>query len=313
MGDKMWLQKLKQKILKRKEEGSKKQLHEEIKVLYKRLERLELSEVERHKAEKALAEAYNELRQIQQLLIQAEKMQTVGVLVSGIAHEVKNPLGIIIQGVDYLERKISPDNKHTSSVLEMIKDSVKKADNIIASLFDFTRLEHFSLQPENLNLILEDTLLLIKQRLKFEHIEIIKELQPDMSKALVDKNKIEQVFINVLLNAIQAIQDRGTISIRSYDTQSKSIKDYPNKIGEERFRPGERVVVVEIEDTGVGISKEDLKKIFDPFFTTKRPGKGIGLGLPVSQSIVNMHNGLIQVKSELGKGTKVLIFLDIAT
>jgi signal transduction histidine kinase len=252
------------------------------------------------------------LKETQGQLIQAEKINAIGQLASGVAHEVKNPLAIIMQGINYLEDKISPEQKDIYEILGMIKDSIKRADNIIQSLLEFSRARALSLEPCDINSVLESALNLLRQSLKFDHIEIIKDIKKDILKVSVDKNKMEQVFINLLLNAIQAMPAGGRIIIRSYDTQLEETKNGVGKRKEDSFGVGEKAVLVEIEDTGEGISEENLKRIFDPFFTTKGPKEGTGLGLSVTRNIIIMHKGLIEAKSQVGKGTKVTITLKIA-
>jgi len=138
------------------------------------------------------------------------------------------------------------------------------------------------------------------------------ETKKDIPKVLADKNKLEQVFINILLNAVQSMPRGGKIIIRSYDKQLEEVKNGIGRRKEDYFQVGEKVVIVEIEDTGVGIPEENLKKIFDPFFTTKGPTGGAGLGLSVTRNIITMHKGLIDIESQTGKGTKVIITLKIA-
>jgi PAS domain S-box-containing protein len=266
---------------------------------------------ERKRINEQLQRAYIKLRDTQQQLIQAEKLSAVGVLASGIAHEVKNPLGIIIQGVNYLEKKVSPKQKDTFKILKMIKDSVRRADDIIRSLLDFSRIKDLSLQSEDINSILEESLSLVKQRFKFEHIQILKQMKQDMPKVLVDRNRMEQVFINLFLNAIQSMPEGGRIIVRSYTTQLAQIKNGVGRRVGDHFRLKETAVIVEIEDSGIGIPKENLKKIFDPFFTTKGPRGGAGLGLSVCRNIIDIHRGLIEVESQIGKGTKITITLKI--
>lgn len=273
------------------------------------------AEIEKKRAEE-LEAAYEKLRETQGILIQAEKMHAVGQLASGVAHEVRNPLAIIMLGVNYLEKKmVHPGKKRKTAVgdtLKIIKNSIKRADKIIGLLFDFSRVTELDLKPENTNSIIKTSLTLVKNRLKFENIKVINETKKDLPKVLVDKNKIEQVFVNALLNAVQAMPNGGKIIIRSYD---KHLTEMRNGVGSRKsdyFRLGEEVVVVEIEDTGVGISEENLKRIFDPFFTTKGPQKGVGLGLSVSRKIIDLHRGLIYAESQIGKGTKMVIMLKIA-
>jgi signal transduction histidine kinase len=266
---------------------------------------------ERKKAEAELRVAYTDLKETKQQLIQAEKMQAVGMLASGVAHEVKNPLGIIIQGVNYLEKILPVGQEDIFKALTMIKQSITRADNIVESLLDFSRLTNLNLQPLDINSILEDSLVLVKQNLQSKQIEVVKELKQEIPKVLIDKNRMEQVFINILLNAIQAIPASGTIFIRSYDMVLEEVKNGAHGIGENRFKAKEKVVIVEIEDTGVGISEENIKKIFDPFFTTKKIGEGLGLGLSICRNIIDIHGGVIEIKSQVGKGTTVIVTLGI--
>jgi PAS domain S-box-containing protein len=266
----------------------------------------------RRKAQEELENAYARLKETQDQLIQAEKLSAIGLLASGVAHEVRNPLGIIIQGVNYLEKRISAKEEDIHETLVMLKDSVKRADKVINGLLDFSRATALNLQPEDINSILENSLSLIRNQFKFEHIEIARELKTDIPKVLIDRNKIEQVCINLLINAAQAMPKGGKIIIRSYDKQLEEIKNGISKGDEDYFIVGEKAVIVEFEDTGIGIPKESISKIFDPFFTTKGPRGGTGLGLSVSQSILHMHKGLIYAESQLGKGTKVTLVLKIA-
>lgn len=267
---------------------------------------------EKERLEEEIRKAYEELKQTQDQLIQAEKLNVIGRLASGVAHEVRNPLSIILQGINYLENRIPAKEEGISETLTTLKDNVKRADKIINVLLDFSKATSLDLRPEDVNSILEISLSLVKTRSKFENIESIMETKKDIPKVLADKNKLEQVFINILLNAVQSMPKGGKIIIRSYDKQLEEAKDGIGRRKEDHFQIGEKAVIVEIEDTGVGISEENLKKIFDPFFTTKGPTGGAGLGLSVTRNIITMHNGLIGIESQTGKGTKVIITLKIA-
>nr|MBU1328723.1 HAMP domain-containing protein [Candidatus Omnitrophota bacterium] len=267
---------------------------------------------DRKKAEEGLREAYMKLKEMQDQLIQAEKLNAVGQLASGVAHEVRNPLGIILQGVNYLEKRISGKEEDVSEILIMLKDSVKRADKIINALLDFSRAASLKMEPEDVNSILETSVSLVKTRFNLANIDIKMETKKDMPRVLADKNKLEQVFINMLLNAAQAMPNGGKIIIRSCDKKLEKITNGIGRRENDYFQTGENAVIVEIEDTGSGISEENLKKIFDPFFTTKGPTGGSGLGLSVSRNIVSMHKGLIDIKSQIGKGTTVTIILKIA-
>lgn len=257
-----------------------------------------------------LEKAYRELKEMQDILIQAAKVNAIGRLASGVAHEVRNPLGIIMQNINYLEKKIPSGEQDISETLSMAKNNVKRADKIINSLLDFSRTTKLELQPEDINSVLESSLALVK--IEFKNIEIIWETKKGLPEVLADKNRLEQVFINVFLNAAHAMNEAGRLTIRSYDKQFEEIKNGAGKRSGGHFEIGERVVIIEIEDTGIGISEQNLEKIFDPFFTTKGPSGGSGLGLSVSQNIVAMHKGLLEIKSQVGRGTKVVITLKSA-
>jgi len=257
-----------------------------------------------------LREAYIKLKEMQDQLIQAEKLNAVGQLVSGIAHEVRNPLGIILQGIGYLESRLSSKEADIIATLATLKDNINRADNIINSLLDFSRLATLGLKAEDINSILETSLALVKARLKLEGIDIIIEAKKDTPRVLADKNKLEQVFINILLNAVQAMPAGGKISIRTLEKKLEGIS-FVDRRARDNFQAGEKVVIVEIEDTGIGVPEENMKKIFEPFFTTKGQ-HGVGLGLSVSRDIIHMHRGLIYAESRRGKGTKVSVILKIA-
>ncbi|MFH1767716.1 MAG: PAS domain S-box protein [Candidatus Omnitrophota bacterium] len=263
---------------------------------------------ERKQAEEKLKAAYLKLKEAQEQLIQAEKLKAVGELASGIAHEVKNPLGILIQGVNYLEKSL-PLDEDGVQVCDMMKTNIKRADDIVRALVDFSRASDLDIKREGINSILESSLVLIQHRIKLDNVRIVKELGDNLPNVLVDKGKMEQVFINILLNAFHAMPAAGTLYLRSY---LRELKHPGRKIGnrkEDFFTIGDTAVIVEIEDTGTGIPEEYLKKIFDPFFTTKKAGEGSGLGLSVTMNIINMHKALLDINSREAQGTKVTITL----
>ncbi|MDP2924506.1 MAG: response regulator [Candidatus Omnitrophota bacterium] len=260
-------------------------------------------------AEEALRLAYNKLRETQSQLIQAEKLNAIGRLASGVAHEVRNPLSVALQAINYLEKIAPYQAKDTLETLSLLKENIKKADEIVRLLLDFSRSTLLNLQLEDINTIVEKSLELARHRFRLENIEIIKEIKMNIPKVLVDKNKIEQVFVNIFLNSIQAMPQGGKIFIRIYKKQFTEVGVGIGRRVDDRFSIGEEAIIVETEDTGVGIPEENLSKIFDPFFTTKGPAGGCGLGLSVSRSIIDMHRGLIDIESQAGKGTKVIVTL----
>lgn len=270
----------------------------------------------KEEAERALREsqgelkaAYTKLKEAQQLLIQAEKMEAVGTMASGVAHEVKNPLGIILQGVNFLESKIDLGKKDVAEVFNIMKDNIKRADDIIRGLVDFTRVTKLNIESHDINIIVKSSLDLVRHKLKLGNIQVVTEEAEGLPEAMVDIGRIKQVFVNVFLNAIQAMPKGGKLFIRTHAVELKRLGEGVGRRESDYFKFGEKGIIVEIEDAGVGIPEENMKRIFDPFFSTKGPRGGAGLGLSVTKSIIDMHNGLIDIQSKEGKGTKVTITL----
>ncbi|MHB8154527.1 MAG: sensor histidine kinase [Candidatus Omnitrophota bacterium] len=264
----------------------------------------------------ALAESFNKmasrLEETTALMVRVEKFEAIGRLASGVAHEVKNPLGIILQGVDYLEGKIPLEYKDAAEVFHLIKDNIIRADNIVRMLVDFSRVDELSMQPEDVNILMDNSLLLVQQIAKLENIKIVRDYQKGIPKILGDKGRLEQVFINLFTNAFHAMPGSGRLTLRSHLCRFKDSMGEGNKMKNDYFSPDEEVIVVEIEDSGQGISEESLKKVFEPFFTTKEPGKGTGLGLSVTSNIIKLHRGIIEITSQLAKGTKISLWFKVA-
>ncbi|MFC1496554.1 PAS domain S-box protein [Candidatus Margulisiibacteriota bacterium] len=242
--------------------------------------------------------AMEKLKKAQELLIQAEKMSALGQLASGVAHEVKNPLGIIIQAVNLLETTIGSSRKQEYETLILIKDAVKRADGIIKGLLNFSKPAELELKPTNINEVIDFALNMVMSQLQVSNIKIKKMTEEALPPIMLDDNKIKQVLINIFLNSLQAMTGKGELTVKVFTKENILI----NK---------KKALICEIYDTGAGIPKEKLAHVFDPFFTTKPPGEGAGLGLSVSRTIVAAHGGTIKIESEAGKGTKTRITLPI--
>jgi len=254
-----------------------------------------------------LEKSLGKLKEAQAQLIHAEKMEAVGRMASGVAHEVKNPLGIILQGINYFEGILSPEEKDNREILQMMKDSVKRADKIVRGLLDFSRVEEIKIDEQDLNTIIESSINLVQHKLKANSVEILCDLGKGLPKAPIDKVKIEQVFVNLFNNAADAMPTGGKLYIRSYLSELKTLGNRVGNRENDIFKLGDKVVIVEVEDTGLGIDEGIINKIFDPFFTTKNRTEGTGLGLSIVKSIIEMHSNSIDVESYEGKGTKFTI------
>jgi PAS domain S-box-containing protein len=272
-------------------------------------EQLQKANAELAKGEAALRKSHEELKSAQLQLIQAEKMESVGTLAAGVAHEVKNPLAILLMGINFLGRKVSPEDANSQTVLKEMRDAIDRANTITRGLLDFSSSRQLATKPENLNSLLEATLLLVRHELFKCQITLVKEFASDLPNVHIDKTQIQQVFVNVFMNAIHAMPDGGKLTVRTYLKQVKDTTFVEGSRSASHLWIGEKAVVAEVEDSGTGIAQENLAKIFDPFFTTKPAGKGTGLGLPVSKKIIELHGGLLDIKNMAGGGVRVTIML----
>jgi PAS domain S-box-containing protein len=266
--------------------------------------------------EKVLADlqkSHDELKAAQYQLIQAEKMQSVGRLAAGVAHEVKNPLAILGMGIDYMTKNMVSSDPNVTLILNDMNDALKRADSIILGLLDFSVPRALDLHSEDLSAIVEQSIALVKHELTNYPITLARELARDLPPVYVDKHKIKQVLVNILTNAIHAMQSGGTLKVRTYVKKLEADEvshDHGWRLAD-RFRVGETVVVCETIDTGTGIPQEKLAKIFDPFFTTKPTGKGTGLGLTVTKKIVELHGGTIDIRNRNEGGVVVTLMFKV--
>ncbi len=236
-------------------------------------------------------------------LIRAEKLTSLGQLAASVAHEVNNPLaGILVYTTlllkKYRDKKLQTEE--TESQLLKMKKELERTSRIIRNLLDFSRQSDADMRPVEVNKVVEAALLLVKHQISLEHIKLELQFGQDLPLVLAGFDQIQQVLINLLLNAIQAMPEGGLLSIAT------SVA--PNvRIGETL----KKTIRIDITDTGIGIPKENLVKLFTPFFTTKEKGKGVGLGLPVVHGIIERHKGKIEVVSEVNKGTTFTIYLEV--
>jgi len=252
--------------------------------------------------EQKVEEATRELHKAQAQTARNEKLASVGLLAAGIAHELNNPLTGVLTFA-YLVRKNLPDDSRDAEDLDLVIHETKRCAGIIRRLLDFSREKTPEKAYGNLNDIIEETLKLIEQPAQVEDIELITDLDEDLPLIWLDENLIKQVIMNMLVNARHAIEDGGSITVK---TRLREAKDCPESVA-----TNGDMVEIAIRDSGCGIPQKDLQKIFDPFFTTKGVGKGTGLGLSVSHGTVESHRGAIEVESVTGEGTEFRIYLAV--
>jgi len=253
-----------------------------------------------------LKEAHEELRSVQLQLIEAEKMKSIGRLAAGVAHEVKNPLAIITMGVEYLLNQELAQQEIAASVLNDILAAVKRADNVVRGLLDFSAPKNLEVRTQDLNAVIDQSLSLVRGELGPD-LKVLRELDPNLPPLKLDNIKIGQVFVNVFTNAIHAMGKTGVLTVRTYAKQLTGVGQNVGDSRSENFRVGDTVVVAEVCDTGTGIPGDKLTKLYDPFFTTKPTGKGTGLGLTVTKTIVDLHAGTIDIVNRPEGGAKVTI------
>ena len=273
-------------------------------------EQLQKTNAELASSEAALRRSHEELKAAQLQLIQAEKMESIGTLAAGVAHEVKNPLAILQMGVNYLAKKVSAADENVTMVLQEMREAITRADAITRGLLDFAASKQLAVKPEDFNHLIQDTLKMVRHEFSKKGIEVVRQLGNDLPKVAVDKTQIQQVFVNIFVNAVHAMPGGGTLTVRTYAKQITETTHSEGSRKSDRLWLGETAVVAEVEDTGTGIPQELLAKIFDPFFTTKPTGVGTGLGLPVTKKIIELHGGTIDIKNKPeGGGVRVTILL----
>ena len=263
-------------------------------------------------SEAALRKSNEDLKSAQLQLIQAEKMESIGTLAAGVAHEVKNPLAIMQMGVNYLSKKVPAGEESIAMVLQEMREAITRADSITRGLLDFAASKQLAVKPEDFNQLISDTLKMVRHELHKKRIELVKELADKLPKVAVEKTQIQQVFVNIFVNAVHAMPEGGTLTVRTFARQMTGTTHSEGSRSSAHLWMGDTVVVAEVEDTGTGIPQEHLVKIFDPFFTTKPTGVGTGLGLPVSRKIVELHGGTIDIKNKPdGQGVRVTVQLQV--
>ncbi|MBM3248053.1 MAG: hypothetical protein FJZ10_01310 [Candidatus Omnitrophica bacterium] len=256
---------------------------------------------ERQKAEEGLKKAYEELKKTQNELVQTEKISALGRFSLGAAHEIKNPLAIILSGAEFLEsqNKCSQDEDIKTAVAK-IKDSVSRADRILQSLLKFARPSELKIETVKPETFINETIFMLAYKINQAGIKLVTDFSQGSFYIAIDKNQMQQVILNAMFNAMEAMPSGGVLNIRVYQLVIPGVFD------------DKPACVIEITDSGMGMSPEVLARVFEPFFTSKRDRAGTGLGLSISKSIVKNHSGDLLVDSKLGKGTTVKIVLPIA-
>jgi len=228
--------------------------------------------------------------QLENQLLQAEKLSSIGLLAAGIAHEINTPLTGVCSYTQMLVKE-TPSSDPRHEVLKKIERQGFRASTIVDNLLNFARVSDIEFREVNVNGLMLETLSLIDHQLRKSDVEVEVDLDASLPATLANGGKLQQVFMNLILNARDAMPQGGKLTVRTYQEDSQ--------------------LVVKIQDSGTGISDENVKRIYDPFFTTKKAGEGSGLGLSVSYGIIREHSGRINVDSTSGQGTTFRLHLPV--
>jgi two-component system NtrC family sensor kinase len=320
------------------ESASKNEMGQLIGSFNRMIERLKENQENLENYLESLESANRQLKQAQEELIRTEKLASIGRFAAGVAHEVGNPLGAIL-GYTGILQKEGMDREESRDYLKRIDKEIERINRIVRELLDFARPSKFEIKDVEINKVIESTLSLLSYQKNFKNIETQLNLQSDLPMIKGDESQLSQVFINIILNAVDAMPNGGILRIqtgthvvenpdmdrfqRIYPRRRRSDpmeSDYsymrktdPIAALFKKFSEGDRLVKIQISDTGSGIKKEDLDNIFDPFFTTKAPDQGTGLGLSISLRIVESLGGKIRVESQMGKGSTFEVYFPVTT
>jgi nitrogen-specific signal transduction histidine kinase/iron only hydrogenase large subunit-like protein len=234
------------------------------------------------------------LKTTQEGLIQAEKLTSLGQMAAAIAHEINNPLAGVLVYTQLLTKKINSDKFAKESALDYLskmESELSRSTRLVRNLLDFARQSPPRFWEVDVNEVINRSYELAAHSAELQHVQVAKELDSSLPEITADFDQLQQVFTNLIMNAIQAMPEGGRLTLRT------SANDAQLK--------------VEVQDTGCGIPPENMRKLFTPFFTTKREVKGVGLGLAVSYGIIQRHHGRIEVQSKVGEGTTFTVFLPI--
>jgi two-component system NtrC family sensor kinase len=245
----------------------------------------------------SIKRAYLELTEAQEQVIRTEKLASLGKLAATIAHEINNPLAVVLNYIK-LMRKLKNRDSFTPERLEDIsrylttmESETARCGEIVKNLLAFSRQSKITMEDHSIEEIIDRTLTLISHDLEMKEMQLVRDIAPDLPRVRCDFRQIQQALLNLMINASEAMTKEGVLTVSAKASEKKGFSK------------------VAVSDTGCGISKKDLRNIYEPFFTTKEEAKGVGLGLSVVYGIITRHGGVIEVASEVRKGSTFEIHL----
>lgn len=257
-----------------------------------------------------LKATHEELKATELQLIQAAKLECLGSLAAGVAHEVKNPLQTMLMGLHYLAHNLPANNEEAALVINDMREAVTRANAILRGLLELSADRKSERKAEDLNACIARSLELVHYEFVATKTTVVRQLAVDLPLVPMDRGKLEQVFINLFINALHAMSQGGTLTVTTRAVQWSEALASQERIFR-LFKPGDTLAVAEVQDTGTGIPENLLPKIFDPFVTTKPAGHGTGLGLAVVKKIVDLHGGAIGIQNASPGGVRVTLLLKL--
>ena len=242
--------------------------------------------------EKKVEERTKELREMQAHLIQSEKLASLGKLAAGVAHEINNPLGGVLIYSHLILEDIDKDTPYYDNLRKIVKETTR-CKEIVKGLLEFARPKEPETNLVNINDVVEKALSIMETKTLFQNITIKKKYFSSLPKITADSAQLQQVFINIIINAAEAMEGNGSLTIKTGIDRDK------------------KTIYIHFRDTGPGIPEDVKNRLFEPFFTTKEVGKGTGLGLAISYSFIRKHNGTIEVQSKAGEGSTFIVKLPV--
>ena len=238
-----------------------------------------------------MAKRAEERIELEEQLNESQRLASLGKMVAAVSHEIKNPLGIVRSTAEVLKKRISkiaPGNEHLAGI---IVEETSRLDRIVREFLDFARPKEGAMKADLINPVVERVARFMESEISQKDIELVLRLSPNLPEVFMDGEQIYQVLFNIMYNAVQAMPDGGSLQLHT------------------SFERETNMVQLSIEDTGIGISEENLEQVFTPFYTDKN--KGTGLGLAIAKNIVDKHNGRIQVYSVVDQGSRFVVSLPV--
>lgn len=241
--------------------------------------------------EEKVRERTEELVAMQTRVAQSERLASLGMLAAGVAHEINNPLGGVLSLTALALEDISPDDPNRKNLEEVVRQS-ERCREIVRGLLEFSRQSETGTERVDVNETIENTLDLVGKQSVFFNVRVVTDLVPSLPPVTAERSQLQQVLMNIIINAVQAMGERGTLTVGTREREDGFVE-------------------IRISDTGRGIPADEVDRIFDPFYTTKQSGEGTGLGLSIAYGIVTKHGGTISVDSEVGEGSTFTISLPL--